>query len=292
MDTIPVSFLLLSETTMKLKPTINAIAMGFACLGLASCSIFNGRADSQSIQYSYTVDKAKLPALVQVYDLGGNTVIQFENADKLGIKVTDPRGIAVPFNQVGENIVFNGIQSRLTVQTNKGTAVVVNRAIPDSALPAGTPDTETMLKAQLTEKLREEVASIRQELARLQLQLAEEKKKQTVLADAYKVTVTFKNNSTAFNPSPDEEQKLMAAAFKANEISIKGYTDSSIANKPAAQLAERRAMEAQKYLMSKGVSESIIHTEFSSSGGFVADNATEAGKAKNRRVEIVLTPQG
>jgi OmpA-OmpF porin, OOP family len=74
-------------------------------------------------------------------------------------------------------------------------------------------------------------------------------------------------------------------------VSVEGHTDSQGDDAMNQKLSEDRAKAAADYLVSKGVIPSRV-----SSKGFgetipIADNATEAGRKVNRRVEFNLTPK-
>ncbi len=71
------------------------------------------------------------------------------------------------------------------------------------------------------------------------------------------------------------------------KVTIKGYTDST---GPAAynlKLSDRRAESVATYLESKGVSADRITTEGFGETNPVASNDTAAGRAQNRRAEVV-----
>jgi outer membrane protein OmpA-like peptidoglycan-associated protein len=53
-------------------------------------------------------------------------------------------------------------------------------------------------------------------------------------------------------------------------------------------LSERRAASVKDYLVHKGLNDRRIETKGFGSSRPVADNSTEAGRSRNRRVEIVL----
>lgn len=72
------------------------------------------------------------------------------------------------------------------------------------------------------------------------------------------------------------------------EIRIVGHTDNVGSNATNDPLSMQRAQAARDYLSSRGVAAS--HVSISGRGEHepVADNSTEAGRARNRRVEIFL----
>lgn len=72
------------------------------------------------------------------------------------------------------------------------------------------------------------------------------------------------------------------------KLGIYGHTDN-VGNEQSNQsLSERRAASVKAYLLSKGLKEEQIEAQGYGSSKPVADNSTEAGRNRNRRVEIVL----
>ncbi|MDO1509044.1 MULTISPECIES: OmpA family protein [unclassified Neisseria] len=75
------------------------------------------------------------------------------------------------------------------------------------------------------------------------------------------------------------------------QILIEGHTDNVGNSKANLQLSEKRALAVRDWLV---ISSNLPVTRFAIKGYGdikpVADNATEVGKAKNRRVEIILIP--
>jgi len=78
--------------------------------------------------------------------------------------------------------------------------------------------------------------------------------------------------------------------YPGSKVIIEGYTDSIGTEKYNQKLSEGRAAAVKKYLLSNGVSEK---TNISISGHGeskpIASNKTAAGRAENRRVEILIT---
>ncbi|MFF7708314.1 OmpA family protein [Pseudomonas sp. NPDC007930] len=78
--------------------------------------------------------------------------------------------------------------------------------------------------------------------------------------------------------------KLRAADVVA--IKVEGHTDSVGTDAYNQKLSERRAASVVNYLVGHGVAQSKITSEGFGESRPVADNATDAGRAQNRRVEI------
>jgi len=76
------------------------------------------------------------------------------------------------------------------------------------------------------------------------------------------------------------------------EVKIIGHTDSTGSDAINNPLSMRRAESARDYLVSRGVAASRISTEGRGSREPIADNATEAGRARNRRIDIYLAERG
>lgn len=71
------------------------------------------------------------------------------------------------------------------------------------------------------------------------------------------------------------------------KISIEGHTDNDGIEKSNQTLSEERAKAVVTSMMSKGIDKSRLVSKGWGQSKPIADNRTEDGKAKNRRVEIV-----
>ena len=71
-------------------------------------------------------------------------------------------------------------------------------------------------------------------------------------------------------------------------IHVDGYTDSRGSAAYNQKLSERRAAAVRDYLVNQGIDPALITIQGHGENDPVADNATAAGRAKNRRVEIHL----
>jgi outer membrane protein OmpA-like peptidoglycan-associated protein len=76
--------------------------------------------------------------------------------------------------------------------------------------------------------------------------------------------------------------------FPDQKVSVIGHTDWDGSNEFNKQLSNRRSKAVKSYMVSKGISGSNIELDGRGSDEPVADNNTEQGKAKNRRVEMKL----
>lgn len=72
------------------------------------------------------------------------------------------------------------------------------------------------------------------------------------------------------------------------EIRIVGHTDNVGSNAVNDPLSVQRAQSARDYLTSRGVDPSRVYITGRGEHEPIADNSTDAGRARNRRVEIFL----
>ena len=83
-------------------------------------------------------------------------------------------------------------------------------------------------------------------------------------------------------------------SFPGNIVRVYGHTDSDPIVKSKKlwadnlDLSANRAMAVTRYLISKGVARSKIETVGMGASRPITSNKTKAGKAKNRRVEIIV----
>ncbi len=82
---------------------------------------------------------------------------------------------------------------------------------------------------------------------------------------------------------------IYLAAIPGGAIQVVGHTDSQGAAAANQSLSERRAQQVRATLVAAGVERSRVSSSGVGAARPVADNATAAGRAKNRRVEIVVS---
>jgi outer membrane protein OmpA-like peptidoglycan-associated protein len=87
-------------------------------------------------------------------------------------------------------------------------------------------------------------------------------------------------------PTLDEVVVLLGAEPEWR-LTVEGHTDSTGAAAHNQALSEQRAAAVKAYLVGKGVAESRLTTAGFGASRPAADNATELGRAANRRVELV-----
>ncbi|MFP3676659.1 OmpA family protein [Pseudomonas sp. SIMBA_041] len=108
-----------------------------------------------------------------------------------------------------------------------------------------------------------------------------------ILSDAGDVLFAF--NQSDLTPSAQNQlTALMPKLQSADVVSIKvvGHTDSVGSDAYNQMLSERRATSVAAYLMNQGLDPNKLTSEGKGESEPIADNATDEGRAKNRRVEL------
>lgn len=92
-----------------------------------------------------------------------------------------------------------------------------------------------------------------------------------------------------FQPTLNDVASVLAQ-YPKTYIDVFGHTDSDGAEAYNQTLSERRAQAVSSYLVSRGVQSARMGTRGFGETQPIASNATEEGKAANRRVEIKISP--
>jgi outer membrane protein OmpA-like peptidoglycan-associated protein len=284
-----------------------------AALALASCATQGDKAPVSSLRFSYTTEGGKAIGLVRAFDDGERTALQFVTDPPAALQVFDGEGKPLAYQRIGQNAVLPGLYSPVRVQigptsaTVKSTVPVVTKEpiqqpTPEPAAAATVPaDTNTeLLAARAALKLAEkQIAELRAELDKMKATGSAQEAKdigtkldrlENLVAEAASVIlrVEFGFASADFKPTDDVARVLVPAAKAADRITVRGFTDSTIIDEDNKRIALARALAARQYLIGQGVDAKKIRAFYNSAGGFVADNSTPEGRAKNRRVDIEL----
>ncbi len=107
------------------------------------------------------------------------------------------------------------------------------------------------------------------------------------LSDAGNVLFAF-DSSALTQEARSQLQGLMSKLKAADVVSVKvvGHTDSKGTDAYNQKLSERRADSVAKFLISQGLPANKVTSEGDGERKPVADNDTDEGRAKNRRVEL------
>lgn len=115
-----------------------------------------------------------------------------------------------------------------------------------------------------------------------------------LLAVTFKGDVTFDTNSTTLRPGLYSEIDRVAnilQQYPDTLIRVEGHTDSVGTEQYNMDLSIRRSYAVRDLMVERGVSSSRIQTIGFGESMPVASNESEAGRQRNRRVEIKIAPK-
>jgi OmpA-OmpF porin, OOP family len=75
-------------------------------------------------------------------------------------------------------------------------------------------------------------------------------------------------------------------------LRIEGHTDSMGSDSVNKTLSQSRAQTIADYFSRNGIDRAILETEGLSFSKPLATNKTKEGRAQNRRVDVIITPDG
>jgi outer membrane protein OmpA-like peptidoglycan-associated protein len=103
--------------------------------------------------------------------------------------------------------------------------------------------------------------------------------------------ILFDFDSSTLKDAAKDNIKTLANSlnqYPGTDVKVLGHTDSRGTEAYNMSLSERRAAAVKAYAVSQGVPTGRLVTVGKGFSEPIADNATEAGRAANRRVEIVI----
>jgi OOP family OmpA-OmpF porin len=107
-------------------------------------------------------------------------------------------------------------------------------------------------------------------------------------------TIYFDTNKTNINPTDAKALDRNGMILKENpqiKVEIGGHTDSTGSDKVNQKISEKRALSAKKYIQDKfNIPDGRMAVKGYGSKKPIADNRTQEGRAKNRRVEFRVVP--
>lgn len=103
----------------------------------------------------------------------------------------------------------------------------------------------------------------------------------------------FGNAQTTINPTVAQRQKIASISryldkVEGSSIAIEGHTDNTGSRAINIELGKKRANSVKRDFISNGISEARIITSSKGPDEPIASNATEEGKAKNRRSIVTI----
>jgi outer membrane protein OmpA-like peptidoglycan-associated protein len=106
-------------------------------------------------------------------------------------------------------------------------------------------------------------------------------------------SVSFASGSssidTRLHPTLDKIANTLNE-YPASTVTVVGHTDSVGSAQANLELSGRRAAAVADYLVQRGVQRNRMVVETRGEAEPIADNSTEAGRAQNRRVEMLIRP--
>ena len=105
--------------------------------------------------------------------------------------------------------------------------------------------------------------------------------------------ITFASDSSNVNPAFNStlvSVALVLKKFDKSIVDVYGHTDSQGDDAYNLSLSQRRAVSVATILANQGIDQRRFYIEGKGETSPIASNATEAGRAQNRRVEIQIAP--
>ena len=119
--------------------------------------------------------------------------------------------------------------------------------------------------------------------------VAETKRTENGVLVSMKSDILFDTGSAVLKPEAIEQIEKVGdilAKYSDDRVRIEGHADATGTKKTNEELSLRRADAVKRVLTGRGVQEKQVTALGLGSTQPVADNATAAGRAKNRRVEL------
>lgn len=204
-----------------------------------------------SIQYNYALEEATAPSFFQI-------VKNFENA------IVKTGGKRIYYSKEA------GVATLLTKSGGKDVWVVVN-------------DFGGGKKGNF-ELITLEIEGMKQDINANDMLEAINKNGSIALQ------INFETGKSAIKPESENIVEQIAEMLKSDlslKVSIEGHTDNVGIAASNKSLSENRAKAVVAALVAKGIDKSKLSAKGWGQEKPIADNTTEEGKAKNRRVEIV-----
>jgi outer membrane protein OmpA-like peptidoglycan-associated protein len=185
-------------------------------------------------------------------------------------------------------------QTRAALQTEQQRADEEKRRL-DEAAKLGQQEVDRV-KAQLEEEKKARAEAEKRASAAMAslAEIAKVKEEARGVVITLSGSVLFATGKQELLPIAQEKLGGVAKAVKDQgfkKIVVEGHTDSRGSASQNEDLSRGRAESVRTYLVSQGIPSDKIEAVGFGSRRPVADNNTAEGRADNRRVELVVTPQ-
>jgi outer membrane protein OmpA-like peptidoglycan-associated protein len=222
----------------------------------------------------------------------------------LGVKERDKQGLLVDLggssvSNLADNLVLFGLvrgSSNLFGATYRVFGDIVKQQYPD--LVPAYPPVEEILDTSYVEAIagRSQVGQTTVAAAAQPTFRASEPVSRVVSRRAWQIT--FETGSATFTPDAERELETLLRDLliaSGTVVEVHGHTDNVGSLKANMDLSEARAFAVKEWLEKQApvnFPEGRVRVFAHGQENPVAPNATEAGRAKNRRVEIVIGTTG
>lgn len=238
-------------------------------------------AESNAMYGNVFVDQDVIPTVLKHVKGVPNTNLEWQG-DQLTIQSANPADAESLAAKI--NPLLNKLKLSVLPVVGAAGAVAASEA---AAMPASTP-------AEVDRAINDSVTQAGQALSSI------DRNNVTALDIASALNLQIINFATASSEIPqtnkailDQAAELMKSAPHVG-LTVEGHTDSVGNAASNKSLSLQRAQAVAKYLVSQGVNPNQLKAVGFGQEKPVADNATEAGKFKNRRIEfkVVNTETG
>ena len=236
--------------------------------------------------FDYRLGNRERAGLIQVFDDGSKTYLQFADWSHGNPTIRDADGTEVPWRRTGGYAVVEGRHEHLTVDALGAQAFISGPGVASSvtslagAVAPMTADDPTAAQAKVAE-----LEALRARISTLEAQIAEARA--AVLATGDTLVIHFANNSARLTIDPEAMHAIAEIIGERDAIVVTGFTDATYSDAAGAKLARQRAFTVRDALMAEGVPATHVNVAYHAAGLFAVDNGSATGKALNRRAEIV-----
>ncbi len=270
--------------------------------------------EPRQFDYSYELLAREETGISRVFDDERVTYLQFESAAPAALLLFNQDGQAVNFEIHGAFVVVNAVHRGLLIRTpsqqsyaaprdservarieagRAGDGLAGARYLPPELASARAQVMEaqqrlTKLSGELDKALKGapsmELAEIRGEIDQIAIRIG--------AIEATLVRISFPIGGATLVLSNPTRDAISLAARRARSVIVRGRTDSTGSVAVNAHIARARALAARSMLLDAGVEPRKISLQHRGLNDYVGSNATEEGRARNRRVDIVLVGHG
>ena len=248
---------------------------------------------------SYTLWRADVTGLAEVTDDGSRTRIKFVDAPPAGLMLFDEAGKPVSFHRDGESVLVDVVRSGWLFRTPTRSSYAQRPALARTAVPSTAGEQGTLaavnskldalaarlkgLDAHLADSRNHALPNLKSELEAIETDL--EGTRATLFRSH------FPSGSARLELSEEAREILLKAAQQAVAVGVRGGTDSTGSAELNERLALERATGVKQMFVDGGIEADRIAVG-TYSNQFIASNASRAGKALNRRVDVTFQSPG